>query len=288
MTSNFWNRPVVVIPVHLPTPSPSEVVSLRHCAKVLGCREIVILAPKNLDLGFYRELLPNATDLRVEPYWMASLKAYNQMMISPLVFEALSGFTHMIVHEPDALILSDEIDYWCNQPFDYIGAPWFEGWSSAVKNARVIGVGNFGFSLHRLSTSRRVTSSFQRWYPYSSIKQDLRHGFRGDRERLRQGLSGLGSGGLLRGAHKLYSKHCDMFWSFTVPEVITDYRLATADIAVQFAWEVLPSRCMEMSRGNLPFGIHAWAKYNFAFLMPHLLAAGVDLNGVDRMLLNEG
>lgn len=280
MIVDLRSRPVVVIPVHLPRPSPSEIVSLRQCGKVLANRDIVILAPKNLDLGAYRELLPRAADLGVEPHWMASIKAYNQMMISPLVFNALDGHTHMILHEPDAIVIRDEIDHWCNQPFDYIGAPWFEGWDTPAADAPVIGVGNLGFSFHRLSTSRRVTASRRRWYPYSTVAKNLIKGLGGNGEQLRRGLIGLGSGGLLSGAHKLCDEHCDIFWSFTVPKIETTFRIPPADIAVQFAWEVLPSRCMEMCRGSLPFGIHGWAKYEFEFLLPHLIFAGVDLHEV--------
>src|SRR5690348_9598823 len=178
MTTDLRNRPVVVIPIHLPRPSRPEIVSLRQCGKILANREIVILAPKYLDLAAYWELLPRAADLRVEPHWMASIKAYNEMMISPLVFNALDGFTHMILHEPDAIVLRDEIDHWCSQPFDYIGAPWFEGWLGAAPDAPVIGVGNSGFCFHNLSTSRRVTASLRRWHPYSTVVKDLIQGFR--------------------------------------------------------------------------------------------------------------
>ena len=58
MTDDLRNRPVVVVPVHRAGPLPSEIVSLRQCGKVLSKRDIVILAPKHLDLGVYRELLP--------------------------------------------------------------------------------------------------------------------------------------------------------------------------------------------------------------------------------------
>jgi hypothetical protein len=214
---------------------------------------------------------------------MANIKTYNRMMISPLVFNALTGYTHMILHEPDAIVIRDEIDYWCNQPFDYIGAPWFEGWAEPAPDAPAIGVGNSGFSFHRLPTSRRITASWRRWYPYSDVANDLIQGLRGNTERLRRGLIGLGSGGLLRGAHKLFDMHCDSFWSFTVPRLDKTFRIAPPEIAVQFAWETLPSRCMEMCRGNLPFGIHAWTKYDRGFLMPHLLSAGVDLREVFQM-----
>jgi hypothetical protein len=274
------NRPVVVIPVHLARPSRFETVSLRQCGKILANRDIVILAPENVDLAAYQELLPRAVGLRVEPHWMASVQAYNKMMISPLVFNALDGYTHMILHEPDAIVIRDEIDHWCNQPFDYIGAPWFEGWTNPAPDAPVIGVGNSGFSFHRLSTSRRITASRRRWYPWTTVAKDLIQGLRGKRGRLKRGLIGLGSGGLLSGAHKLYEKNCDVFWSFTVPKIATTFRIPPPDIAVRFAWEALPSRCMEMCRGILPFGIHAWAKYDFDFLVQHLLSAGVDLHEV--------
>lgn len=148
MNVDLRNQTVVVIPVYRSRPSPSEIVSLRQCGKIFASRDVVILAPKHLDLGAYRELLPRSADLPVEMHWMSDISAYNRMMISPLVFSALDGYTHMILHEPDAIVLRDEIDYWCKQPFDYIGAPWFEGLANAAADAPVIGVGNSGFSFH--------------------------------------------------------------------------------------------------------------------------------------------
>jgi len=281
MTDELETRPVVVVPVHRAGPLPSEIVSLRQCGKVLSKRDIVILAPKHLDLGIYRELLPCAADLRVEPHWMASYKAYNRMMVSPLVFNALPGYTHMIVHEPDAIVIRDEIDYWCNQPFDYIGAPALEGWGQADADEPVTRFGNFGFSFHRLSTSRRIINSSLRWQPfYTAVVENLIRGLGGDKARLRQGLIRLGSAGRLRGAYKLFDGYCDGFWSFIVPTVDKTFRIPTADVAIQFAWDAVPSRYMELCGGRLPFGIHAWFKWDFAFLTPHLLSAGVDLREV--------
>lgn len=274
-------RPVVVIPVHRPTPSPSEVVSLRQAAKALAHREIVILAPEGLDLGAYHCLLPGAGEFRVPPGCMASIQAYNRMMISPLVFNAVSGYSHMLLHEPDAIVLRDDLDYWCAQPQDYVGAPWFEGWGKAVPGSPIIGVGNFGLSLHRLDASRRVMASRQRWYPYRQAVRDLIDGTSGNAQLLARGVSAFGRAGQLRGAGRLYTEHCDIFWSRVVPGVERTFRVAPIAAALNFAWEVLPARCMEMCNGALPFGIHAWAKYDFNFLAPLLVKAGVDLDGFE-------
>lgn len=276
MSADFNIRPVVVVPVHLARPTPAEVVSLRQCGKILGQREIVIVAPRGLDLGAYRELLPKASDLRVEPHWMSSIQAYNRLMISWLIFEQLEGYSHMLLHEPDAIVFRDELDYWCAQSQDYIGAPWFEGFAHAAPDAPVLGVGNSGFSLHRLDTARRLASSRQRWYPYRQAAKDLVCGLLGHGHRLRRGLKALGRAGQLRGAWELYEGHCDTFWSSVVPKLDPEFKIACVEDAVRFSWEVLPARCYRMTNGKLPFGIHAWAKYDLEFVAPQLIAHGVE------------
>jgi len=276
--SNSSIKPVVVIPVHLPNPAAAEIVSLRQCGKVLSRWDIVILAPMFLDLTAYYKLIPNARELRVKPGWMESIKAYNQLMMSPVVFSALKEYSHMLLHEPDAIVLRDELDYWCNQPFDYVGAPWFEGFKDAKGDAPVVGVGNSGFSLHRLEMSRYITVSRRRWYPWRQIVADLIQGALGNSSSLQRALFGVGSVGQMKGAWKLFRENCDKFWSYFVPEMFPDFKVAPVTSAVRFSWEAQPMTCMEMSQGKLPFGIHAWAKYDLDFLTPHLAAAGINLD----------
>lgn len=275
-------RPVVVIPVHLSAPTAADEISLRQCSKVLSRWDITIVAPEFLDLAGYYALIPNAKELRVKSCWMRDIKSYNQMMMSPVVFNALKSYTHMLLHEPDAIVLRDELEYWCRQPFDYIGAPWFDGFKDAHSDAPVVGVGNSGFSLHRLELARYVTSSRKRWYPWRQIINDFVQGARGDITRLRRGFAGIGSGGRVKGAWKLYQENCDMFWSRLVPRFFPEFRVAPVASALKFSWEVLPARCMAMNHGALPFGIHAWAKYDFEFLAPHLTRIGIDLDGVQK------
>jgi hypothetical protein len=271
-------KPVVVVPVHKATPTKLEVISLRQCGKCLAAKDILLLAPGGLDLAKYRELMLITGEIRVEPHWMESRPAYNRLMISPLVYEDLQGYTHMLIHEPDALVVRDELDYWCLQPYDYIGAPWFDGYNAAAIDAPILGVGNFGFSLLRLESMKKTIRSWRRWYPFDQIGRDVVKGLLGHRDRFRRGIGGLGSGGRLRGAWRLYSSHCDIFWSQLVPQIIPDFRVAPAAAALRFSWEVLPSRCFEICGGRLPFGIHAWAKYNLPFLRPLLEASGVELD----------
>ena len=274
-------KPVVVVPIHKPLPSATELVSLRQCGKLLARRDIKILAPEGLDLVEYQSLLPGAGELRVAPHWMESRQAYNRMMISPLVFEALQGYSHMLVHEADSIVLRDELDYWCVQPYDYIGAPWFQGYSDAQPASPILGVGNFGLSLHRLETAQRIMSSCRRWYSYKQVAKDFVRGCQGRTFRFRQGIRGLFASGQARDAWRLYAGNCDAFWCYVVPEVYRPFKLAPPEAAARFAWEVLPKRCLEMCKGQLPFGIHAWARYDFRFLRPYFQAFEIDLKEVD-------
>jgi len=271
-------KPVVIIPVHLSTPTSTNIISFRQCGKILGNKEIIIISPEGLDLGAYRELLPNANELRVEPHWMASIQAYNRMMISPRIVRELDGYTHMLIHEPDAIVLKDELDYWCNQPNDYIGAPWFEGYDKALTDAKIIGVGNSGFSLHRLAALRELNNSKKRWYSYHKIMKDILKGLAGDTDRLTKGLNKFGNNGHIREAWKSHDGHCDIFWSNIVPQLLPNYKVAAASQAVYFSWEVLPEKCFEMTAGKPPFGIHAWEKYNPNFIQRNLCITGIDFH----------
>jgi hypothetical protein len=274
MEKNFV-KPVVVVPVHKALPDEMEIVSLRQCGRSLGQHDILVLAPERLDLGPYRELMPVLDEIRVPACQMGSVQAYNQLMISPWVYNAVRGYTHMLIHEPDAIVLRDELHYWCSQPYDYIGAPWFEGYTEPDPDAQILGVGNFGLSLHGVEAALKVMNSNRRWYPLRDVAGDLVNGLRGDRVRLTKAILGMGSAGKLRQAWKLYVSHCDIFWSRLVPHVYSDFQIASIEDAMRFSWEALPDKCFKLCNGNLPFGIHAWARYDLPFLLPYLKSSGV-------------
>ncbi|MDM7953622.1 MAG: DUF5672 family protein [Cyanobium sp. CZS 25K] len=271
---------MIVVPTHRSQPTLEEMISLRQLARVMSKREIVILTPRGIDTTTYKKLLPTASHVGLDPRWMSSHASYNRLIISPLLSSLFTGYSHLLLCEPDALILSDALNYWCQQPYDFMGAPWFQPIPFQEGIATFIPGANSGFSLFRLSAMRMVTSSWRRWYPIKHALGDLRSSLRGNEQQFRKGILGLYPGGLLRGAHLLYSSFCDQYWSLLVPRILPSFRVAPPEVAVRFAWEKWSHLCMEMCRGHLPLGIHAWAKYDFDYLAPHLLAAGVDLSGM--------
>jgi hypothetical protein len=215
---------------------------------------------------------------------MDSRDAYNRLMISPVLFHALKGYSHVLIHEPDALVLDDQLDHWCARPYDYIGAPWFTLYRDAFVGSHPIGVGNFGLSLLRLSSVMRVLEMDLRWLSrretFTRIARALTLLGTGRPEEsvsvLRRVALGLGKHGTLSRAYLSYRDNCDRFWGVTVPALDRKFRVAPIAEALRFSWEVCPRSCSELADVEQPFGFHAWTVYDFHFLQKFLIGAGVD------------
>ena len=63
----------------------------------------------------------------------------------------------------------------------------------------------------------------------------------------------------------------DVFWSFEARHYDPDFRIATVEEALPFAFELSPRECFTMIGSRLPFGCHAWPRYDRAFWEPSLL-----------------
>ena len=66
---------------------------------------------------------------------------------------------------------------------------------------------------------------------------------------------------------KRFPYHEDVFWSFEAPKFDANFKVATAEEALPFAFEVAPRWCFEKNGRRLPFGCHAWPKYDREFWM---------------------
>lgn len=151
----------------------------------------VFLAPRDLDLGYYREQFPATSILSFDPRHFTSVAAYSVWMTSPEVYAALAGPTWMLLCQTDAVLLRSlaglplptDTEPTC---FDYLGAPWDPpvrvlavGHRLVVDSAtasprgpwwvRAVGrrlrVGNGGLSLRRLETFHQVATRLTRELP---------------------------------------------------------------------------------------------------------------------------
>jgi hypothetical protein len=267
------NSICIVIPIHSPSPSANELISLRQCHKVLGNYSITLVAPMGLDIDSYRAVIPACKVMFIDPTWQGSLIGYNKLKMSKYFYKLFSAYEFMLTYELDAFIFKDELAYWCMKGYDYIGAPWFEGFNKAGPDANLLGVGNSGFSLRRISSVRRALDSVYYRNPqeYATGRRNRLKAYL--KEPYRRLQNKIGENPTIQ-ASGLYE---DIFFSEVVPKFIADFRIAPIEEAIKFSFEVRPERLFILNSEQLPMGCHAWWRYNFEFWKPFIEGAGYTL-----------
>ena len=61
------------------------------------------------------------------------------------------------------------------------------------------------------------------------------------------------------------SQNADHFWSDAAINYLPEFKIASVETGLRFAFEVAPRLCFRLNNNQLPFGCHAWARYDRAF-----------------------
>lgn len=244
------NHTAVVIPIYRPELPRDELYALLRSLPLLAGRPVTFIAPQGLDLSWYRRRWPEVGVKTFDDAYFASIRGYNLLLLSADFYREFARHEFMLVLQTDALLLSDELDHWAGQPYDYVGAPWPQGIEISVEVDRFVGgnaqrvrakVGNGGFSLRRIRKCMALLEEFP---------QAL--------ELFRRSGSSE-----------------DIF--FAVMGLLSaDFVLPGEMAAAQFALELQPERYHAI-QGRLPMGVHAWRKHNPEFWRARLEDVPPDL-----------
>ncbi len=269
------SSPAVVIPIYKTSLTLAERVSIERTVEVLAGRALFVVGPARLEGHLAALAAQHGQRLRHKTFddrFFAGIKGYNQLMRSRRFYEAFADFSHVLICQTDALVLSDQLDRWCDSPYAYLGAPWFEGGSEPLEPLRLAGVGNGGFSLRRVDDFLRVLAEPRRVPNVIKSRAGRPTGLR----RLARWLKHEWT--LAYNVEPLFpSSNEDAFWGVLVPAVCPFFRVPSPEEAVAFAFEVAPRHLFELNGRQLPFGCHAWERCDKAFWREQLpfLPAGV-------------
>lgn len=274
------NRVAIVVPLGTRPMDDDERTSLRHLRHFLGGYDTFILAHKGMDVSPFYEPI-RYFDAR----YFGSADAHASLQLSPVFFEAFADYQYILMYQLDCLVFSDQLEHWCDRGWDYIGAPWFPGPQTPwVEEPRV---GNSGFALFNVRRCLEVLYSPRyalnpleyiksRYGQGTSMTRKVRdtprvvarclHAFNGVRWRIDHWLE----------------KHrpSDLFWSYHAKTFLPDFRLATVEDGLEFAFETEPRACFERNGRKLPFGCHAWTKYDRSFWEPYVLPKPASANAM--------
>lgn len=238
------NKVVVLVPLYKSSLDQLEKYSLDHSLAALQGRAVIFIGPKELDRSFYSEHYASVPFDLFDPPCFESVQEYNRLLLSPAFYEHFSAYEFLLILQTDAIILRDELDHWCAQPFDYIGAPWPDGYEVFINAGRFEGefgkrvkvaVGNGGLSLRRVHKCISLIKEFD-------VVLDVF-----DRTGSSEDL--------------FFSVMGSLSNDFVIPNEIT---------ASRFALELKPSFYCHINGGQVPMGAHAWWQHEPEFWMAHL------------------
>lgn len=258
---------IVVVPLYESNPDQWQSLSFEQCCRILGGHPICIATNKEVDIRQYQKIA-SQFGLKIlredfESSYFASIAGYNCLMLDKHFYQRFAMYEYMLVYQLDAWVFRDELDYWCNKGYDYIGAPWIE--KNENGNIELAGVGNGGFSLRRILHFIDVLSHRG---PVRSGKQ--LHLEPSIKNKVYQFFYSLGYQNNLSYYKKDETLFEDIFLSIFLAD--TKLRALTPDAktACHFAFEQAPSYLYSKTK-QLPFGCHAWQKYEYdSFWKEHI------------------
>ncbi|MFO7745522.1 MAG: DUF5672 family protein [Psychroflexus sp.] len=225
----------IVIPIYKDTLNHNEVMVIKNLLELYGAKKLCIACPKSIKLS--SEV---TTDIKKEEFndsYFKSIESYNKLMLSEEFYERFSDFKFILIHQLDAYLFKDELDFWCDQDYDYIGAPWLRDERFLVKIFRskkvkkrgpiFNKVGNGGLSLRKIDTFLKFT------------------------RKHRQLIENYKS-------HSLYGIE-DVFWSIIAPK-FEKFSIPNYEIAAKFSLDRKPALGMKLNNNKLPFGCHGFEK----------------------------
>lgn len=277
---NGTNKVCVVISVYNASPSYYELISFQQCFKVLSAHAIYIIAPHSLDLSAYQAVIPEFNIIYVDKKWLSSKLNYNKLKLSQYFYSLFADYTYLLTYELDAFIFKDDLDYWCNKNYDYIGAPWFDAYDEVKGN--VLRVGNSGFSLRKIAAIQNGIKCIYyidptRYLGIRNIKilqKSKRLIYKQLNKLEKVSCMIYGENASIQKASFLAE---DRVISEFMTRSIKEFNLAPVEDAYKFSFEVNPDILHEMNNGQLPMGCHAWALYDLAFWKPYIESYGYKL-----------
>jgi Protein of unknown function (DUF5672) len=221
----------ILIPVYKAQPNAQEVASLKQCATVLTLYPTILVCPEGLDCRAYQAIHPNLHIQTFAASYFASIKGYNQLLMSAFFYKKFQQYKYVLIYQLDAWVFRDELNTWCAEGYAYIGAPWIkippQTKEKVILNLSKLlynQVGNGGFSLRHVRT-HYLSAWFFRPLIY------------------------------------FFPKNEDFFWCYFMSKINPFYRKPNVEKALHFAFELAPSEAYERTGRQLPFGCHAWEKY---------------------------
>jgi hypothetical protein len=262
---------LVVIPTHKEQPNQLEIESFLNTISILHSWPVKVLLLEGLSGAVYLELASKA-GREIEIGWardghMGSLENYNKMATSRSFYEDVSDFEYILIVHLDAWIFRDELSFWIDKNYDYVGAPLFlnRGRKSLSVFHRMLPTGgNGGLCLRKVKKHLQILLPREtdinwdlafKWFIFLIFKSFLAY-VSWNRVSWFVALS------LGKSTSHRSPLNEDIFFSVICAINDQRFRVAPPLEALAFALEVNAEEILEFNlQLGTPFGIHGIGKY---------------------------
>lgn len=237
-------KAVVVVPIYKTDLDDNEMLSLKRAVKMLYPHPFAIACPEHLDVTPLNSILApvHYTLHRFEDSYFKGIAGYNRLMLSEVFYNSFSDYEYMLLCQTDVFVFEDQLNYWCDKGYDYIGAPWMASPQTFITKLLLninnsfkkkkkttehfFKVGNGGFSLRKIATMQRIVSQ--------------------QKENIERCLTNPNE----------FSHHVeDVYFSLVAP-TLTEVKIPDYKEAAGFAIDRKPDLAMKLNKGQLPFACH--------------------------------
>jgi hypothetical protein len=269
-------RVAVMVPLSGIDIGNDDETSLRHLRAHLDAYDKFLLVPCGT-----KPVMPGFRRIVLNRNHFGSSIRHNRMLYLPSFWRNFTDYEYVLMYHLDSLVFSDQLIEWCEKGYDFIGAPFIRCSDSPwVVNERV---GNGGFALYRVAAILRVLWNRYHQQPHKFFEDHLwkliglqSKALRPFRATVPRWLRGSLTDPLrmkLKRLDRVESTDLgnDGFWADEASQYLPQFNIAPVDEGLRFAFEVAPRLCFERNGCRMPFGCHAWTRYDRSFWEEHLL-----------------
>lgn len=255
-------RCAVVIPLYKCNHSDEELVSLHRITTILDSTNLIILTHLEQGESVF-ELFPlNTKIITFDSKYFKSTRTYSRLLMSLEFYNHFTEYTHILICQTDVFVCEDHLQRWLTEPYDFIGAPNFEGYDTSASTVFKQTL-NGGFSLRNVSACIRVLKEIKLQYSPLKLLWQME-------KEWTYRLIRIFRDGLVFNYYNIPFLapiiNEDLFWSYIVPKRFPWFKVPTPEVASRFAYDYNPRYLYNYNNEELPMAIHAWWKYDREFV----------------------
>lgn len=227
------NKCIIVVPIYKFEFDFDEYNSVKQLFKILPTEkyDIIAVCPESLDLTYYQNNFDFKNYYQFwDMYFNEYPTGYNRLVLSSGFYRCFEEYEYMLIYQPDCWIFRDELEYWCEQGYDYIGAPFLFQINYKYYLNSEPNVGNGGLSLRNIKFYINLCENYGELINNIVFSNDTMFG----EDHIYLSLKSYG--------------------------IDIDIKLPSFYEASKFSWETSPHVLYQVNNHKLPFGCHAYNK----------------------------